>query len=996
MPTKAKILIVDDDKYIAKLLCLFIEQNGYEIAGVTESDVEAVEMAEALKPDLVLMDIMLKDHSNGIDTAHQIHDKIDIPIIYITAYQDKKLFQQAKVTEPYGYIIKPFNERDLIIAIEIALQRKALEDKIRFTEKYAQNVINSSMDMIIAVDNKRRITEFNKEAEVTFGYDKKEVIGKHINFLYADPKEGLKAHQRTIKNKRHIQQVLNRRKNGEKFPSILASSILYDTAGEKIGIMGISRDISERLETEDKYRAIFEQAGDAIVLVDTNDGSIIDSNTTAYTNLGYTREEFLKLKIPDIEEIESEKEVFAHIKKVLENGQDIFETKHRTKNGEIRDIRCNLRIIRVRGHRYIQGIWSDITEQKQVEARIRSIANILESSINEIFIFNTNTLKFIEVNEGARNNLGYTVQELQQLTPLDLKPEFTKESFNELIKPLRDNQLEKIDFETVHKRKDGSLYPVEVHLQLSTFLGVPAFVAIILDISERKKADQLLKISEEKFRTFFEQSKDGIYISTYKGKVLDTNPACSDLFGYSLEEFPRISSQNLYVKKDDFSRFRKEIEKNGFVKDFRVKYRKKDGTEMFCAETAVKRELVESREPAYMGIIRDETEQVLAKTELEKALIDAQTANRVKSLFLANMSHEIRTPLNAILGFTDLIEQHTRHLVDSKEQIFFDMVKNGGQRLMRTVHSILDISQIEAGTFIQNPTTINLQKAIQQAISELTQTAKEKNLELTFRSTVEEAVIKADNYSITQALSNLLDNAVKYTDKGTIQVSLNQKKGKYYLQIKDTGIGMEPEYLNELYVAFSQESTGYSKKYQGIGLGMALTKRYLDLNNVKLAVKSKKGAGTTFTLIFYPAKGEINSDEHGRVKEPIHPPLEIANRSVLIVEDDKHTQSLIEFILKDIDSLLFAESVGEAKDTIKNNSIDLVLLDLSLKGNEDGLDFVRYLRKKDKWKQVPVIAITAHAFVEDRERSLAAGCTDYLAKPVKRDDLLKIMKKNLK
>lgn len=167
---------------------------------------------------------------------------------------------------------------------------------------------------------------------------------------------------------------------------------------------------------------------------------------------------------------------------------------------------------------------------------------------------------------------------------------------------------------------------------------------------------------------------------------------------------------------------------------------------------------------------------------------------------------------------------------------------------MRTVHQILDISQIEAGTYRYTPTTLDFNKLIDQSVLELTQPAREKTLALTFQSSVAEAVIEADEYALTQAVSNLIDNAVKYTERGQVQVSLISRNENLILEIQDSGIGIDKAYLGNLYDVFSQESTGYTKKYQGIGLGLALTKRYLDLHGIKVDVKSKKNVGTTFTL----------------------------------------------------------------------------------------------------------------------------------------------------
>jgi len=248
----------------------------------------------------------------------------------------------------------------------------------------------------------------------------------------------------------------------------------------------------------------------------------------------------------------------------------------------------------------------------------------------------------------------------------------------------------------------------------------------------------------------------------------------------------------------------------------------------------------------------------LAEEHQEQAMIETQKANKVKELFLANMSHEIRTPLNTILGFTELIEESTKDVIGEEEKEFFKVINSSGQRLMNTVHKILDISQIEAGTYDINMVDINLVDLVQKLLDGFQILVAEKKLKLEFHSIPKEALIYGDWEGIFQSISNIVENAIKYTEKGRITLSLKQKSGCAILIIKDTGIGMSREYLEILFEDFTQESEGYTKKFQGIGLGMAIAKRHLELNRVKIVVDSSRGKGTTITLTFpNPAKDNV-------------------------------------------------------------------------------------------------------------------------------------------
>jgi PAS domain S-box-containing protein len=634
---------------------------------------------------------------------------------------------------------------------------------------------------------------------------------------------------------------------------------------------------------------------------------------------------------------------------------------------------------------------------------------------------------------------------------------------------------------------------------------------------DRKRVKEQLNESEEKFRTLFEDSRDAIFLTTVDGRVLEFNRAAEEMSGYKRKELLTLPVTGIYAHMDDRLKFMQAMESQGFVRDFELQLRKKDGTVIDCLTTASVRRDPAGKIIGYQGIIRDVTahkrvqeiiqksedrlreaqkvaqigcwelnlttnalfwsdeiyrifninpqefvgtyeafldsihpndrefvnsaytesvknhtpydivhrlllkdgtvkyvndrcetyyddagkpfrsigtvqnitERVKSRKKLEEALEKAKEGERVKSLFLANMSHEIRTPLNAILGFTGLIEASTQHLVSDEEKGFFDTVKHSSDRLMRTVHEILDISQIAAGTYDLNMEDLELCNLVRDIINECRPMADEKSLTLECTTDLDSAFIHADKYGVSQAISNLIDNALKYTEQGKITVLLEESAEQYVLSIQDTGIGISKEYINNLYELFSQESEGYTKKFQGIGLGMAIAKRHLDLNHVDINVKSTKGVGTTFTLTFKPVKKRIHEKHVEKEEIKVTPPPEpIEKPTVLLVDDDPSSQKLTEYFLQGAHDVCFAVSVEGAKQQLKKQQVDLILLDLSLVGEEDGLDLVRHLRKTKKWRNIPIIALTAHAFTTDRDNCITAGCNDYLSKPIKREKLV--------
>lgn len=913
--THRKILIVDDDINITQLLILLLRQNGHEIVATTDSGETAVVAAAEHTPDLVIMDIMLKGTINGIDAASKIHHSLQIPIIFITAVQDQKLFKRAKVTEPYGYIIKPFNERDLIIAVEIALQRKMLNDKVKNTEQFAQNIINSSMDMIITVDNRRKITEFNHVAEVTFGYKKSELIGRHINILYANPRKGLAVHKRTIERGRHVQEIENKRKNGEVFPAALAASVLYDSRGVKIGVMGISRDMSAQnkvekmlMESEIRYRETLDSMLEGCQIIGYDWTYLYVNDTVAKQGRKAKKDLLGKTMMEAYPGIERTA-MFAHLKRCMANGiSHIMENEFEYPDGEKRWFQLNIQPAR-------EGLFIlslDITERKLEE------------------------IKFAFYNQ--RMN---AVRRASRILTQSLE---LQETLNSCIEVGR----------TTFEADDVTLFLIEGKYLIPKATTSEYFKEIM---AMRLKPGEGLS--------------GKVFVS---GKAQIINRVDLTDVGAQIPNTPRepesLMCAPLIIKNNPIGVL--TLSKIG-MKEF------------------------QESDLEFIQYLADISAIAIQNARLYES---SRKSEKLKSLIIENISHEIRTPLTGIMGFSQLLKEQfqSQNMIDEDNKIFFEAIESSGKRLIKTVHEMLDISQLESGIYKPQPESFDLNEVVNSIVNELRLSAEKKSLRVEISHEIQKLIIKADKYTITQAISNLVDNSIKYTEKGGLFISTSRLNSQYELKITDTGIAIDEDYLGNMYDAFTQESEGYTKTYQGIGLGLTIVKKALDLNNVTLDVKSQKGVGTTFTLTFHPVEGKTEpvKVEPAVTRTPLPPKTVKHKQSILIVEDDPSTQNLIKYFLKNRYEIHFAESVSEAKEAIQKNSIDLVLLDLSLKGNEDGLDFVKYLRKSKQWKQLPVIATTAHAFISDKDRCLDIGCNDYLTKPIKMDLLLEKIRLYLK
>jgi CheY-like chemotaxis protein/two-component sensor histidine kinase len=306
---------------------------------------------------------------------------------------------------------------------------------------------------------------------------------------------------------------------------------------------------------------------------------------------------------------------------------------------------------------------------------------------------------------------------------------------------------------------------------------------------------------------------------------------------------------------------------------------------------------------------------------------------------------------------------------------------------------ILNYSRLYVGEFNIKPDKINISLICANLVKEFNTAAKNKSLDLSFQNNCGDTAIFADEFSISMAISNLIDNAIKYTTKGSVNVILHKgKNDDMILDVEDTGIGINQEYLNHIFEPYRQEDMRYGRAYDGIGLGLAIVKKVLDLNKCAINVESKKGEGTTFSINF--GKGEQpleNKSKTGTIANTLPAPEELPNKLVLLVEDDLINQVTIRRFIENRYNVIITDSSDEAREIVKKEKIDIILMDISIKGSKNGLELTKELKESKEFSHIPIIAVTAHAFASDRKNSLDADCDSYLAKPFTKESLLNMI-----
>ena len=406
--------------------------------------------------------------------------------------------------------------------------------------------------------------------------------------------------------------------------------------------------------------------------------------------------------------------------------------------------------------------------------------------------------------------------------------------------------------------------------------------------------------------------------------------------------------------------------------------------------------------------IYSETEQALLEVfaqilvniqmrfKTEKELLDAkreaEESNRLKSAFLANMNHEIRTPMNGIMGFTDLLKDPD--MTGEEQKQYIGMIEKSGNRMLNTINDLIDISRIEAGQAQLNLKEVNINDQLDDMYQFFKYETEKKGLKLDLDKEKENLVIETDEEKFTGIMTNLIKNAIKFTSEGDIRFGYKERKSDYLFYVEDTGIGIPTEKQKNIFERFIQADNSHQRSYQGSGLGLSITKAYVEMLNGHMWMSSAENKGSTF--YFTLPKTNVAQSPSNKKQKPADK-KEITSSGnkylkILIVEDDEASDLYLETLIKNISrEILHAYTGPEALEVYNaNTDIDLILMDIQLPGM-DGYKVTRKLREKNS--EVVIIAQTAYAMKGDHEKAVNAGCDDYVPKPIKKEKLLRMIDK---
>ncbi len=901
----------------------------------------------------------------------------------------------------------PIPEKGIAYAIAHDITTRKLEEVARreSDERYriAQDMSPDGFTILKPVRNKKgHVVDFvwvyeNNAVARMNGTDPHAVIGKRLLELFPGHSDTqfFKAYIAVAESGKSI--TLEDSYIGETIDKVTWFRIVVVPMDENIAIL--SQDISERKnaenelkESKEKLSLIVNKSPFPVTIVDTNDEKIIYWSESATALTGYsvkTEAEWFKLAYPDEKYRKQVIERWKHfLEKARESNEAINTGEYRItcKNGSVKDV--------VLYAQFIPGnlvvTINDITERKHAETRIKTMAEMLTFAPNAITVCDYNG-NFLYANQKTLDIFGYTWEEFKAipLSKLDT-PETAAQT------PARIEEIRKKGegrFEVESFKKDGSIVPMEIHVKTTKWDNVDALITVASDITERKQMEEEILKNQLRYQKAQAIGNVGNWEYDLVTSQFWGSEESRKIFGFNPKpiELTTDRVESCITERIRVHQALLDLITHGKKYDLVYEILTEDkGIQKIIHSIAELEKDAQGNPIKITGVINDITRQKKIEDDLIIAKEKAEESDRLKSAFLANMSHEIRTPMNGILGFTNLLQEHD--LTGEEQNQYIEIIQKSGKRMLNTVNDIIEISKIDSGQIKVASNMVNVSEHLLTLHKFFKLEAEKKGLKLNLNNKLseDESLILCDENKLGSILTNLIKNAIKFTEKGTIEIGCKKNKKFLELYVEDSGIGIPANRKEAIFNRFEQADVEDQLVHEGSGLGLAISKSYVELLGGKMWVDSEQNKGSTFffSIPYDPTNTETKIKVSGK--------KQVENKekklNILIVEDDDVSSMLLSTILNDkAKNIQIATNGLKAVEICKNSTnFDLILMDIKLPGI-DGLEATKRIREFDR--NVKIIAQTAYALEGDKEKAIEIGCNDYISKPISKGKLIEMIGK---
>ena len=895
--------------------------------------------------------------------------------------------------------------KQIVITFINITNRKQAEEEIRQTRNFLQVILDYLPVGVFVKDAHSEnfgIFEFwNKYCEQLFGISSEEIVGKTV-YDFFPIEQAIFCEQKDMEvfvnadTGNTPEEEVDSQTLGKRFLHTVKVPI-YDEQNQPNYLLGFCEDITDRKRTEAEIKEMSEvmkNAVSGISKIDT-EGLYLYVNQAYADVTGYEPEEMIGMlweKTVHPEELEN---LIAAYSRMIQEGRVEIETRGIRKDGSMFYKQLVMISTYDEQHQFLGHycFMKNISDRKQAEIALAQelwrSKTFFNTSMDGVVIMDRQG-KVIESSPSFAQMLGYSLEETMNLSVFDWDAKWTKEELEFML------EMEEILplFETIHRRKDGSVYDVEISYNRVEIEGEKINFCICRDITERKRNEADRKQSEEALRhqkQLFQAIVDHIPVMIAlfndQGKIELINPELERILGWSLEDWQQ---QDVLAKSYPDPVYRQSVMEfmlsaSGKWQDMKTLTATGEQLETAWAN-------VRLADGHFLGIGQDITDRKHKELALLQAMEAAEAANLAKSIFLANMSHELRTPLNVILGFTQVMAHDISLTPNQQEDL--QTIRRSGDHLLSLINDVLDLSKIESGHCTIEEAGFDLIALLHSLRNMLAERASSKGLDLCFEIAPEvPQFVISDAQKLRQILLNLLSNAIKFTNQGvvTLHVSIKTPAEENRMMLEfaviDTGVGIEAEEIGSIFDAFVQAQAG-KRSVSGTGLGLTISRKLLEIIGGEISVSSIIGQGTTFTftLPVIPIDGvNLIPEQKDRLVIGLAPGQ--PHHRILVVDDREENRLLMVRLLTQLGLEVKEATNGEeAVQVWKEWLPDLTWMDIRMP-ILDGYEATKQIRAMEQGESSIIIALTAQASHSDRTLALTAGCNDYISKPFREQTL---------